>query len=121
MVGTKAIATLSTGYLNAHEVYKIGLNAVRFLLAVGDLLMAWRLIVAAEIALTAIKAGQNTTFYAGKIAVASFFANVVLPHVTAELAVVSGTDTTVMDLDEPPSAPRRFVRSPEPGAHESAD
>nr|WP_306304665.1 acyl-CoA dehydrogenase C-terminal domain-containing protein [Nocardia aobensis] len=98
----------------------MGLNAVRFLLAVGDLLVAWRLI-AAETALIAIKAGQNTTFYAGKIAVASFFANAVLPHVTAELAVVSGTDTTVMDLDEPPSDPRRFVRSPEPGAHESAD
>ncbi|WP_063007212.1 acyl-CoA dehydrogenase C-terminal domain-containing protein [Nocardia kruczakiae] len=81
-------------------VYKIGPNAVRFLLAVGDLLVAWRLIVAAETALTTIEAGQNTAFYAGKVAVASFFANSVLPHATAELAVVSATDATVMDLAE---------------------
>ncbi|MDR7168248.1 hypothetical protein J2W56_001979 [Nocardia kruczakiae] len=80
-------------------VYKIGPNAVRFLLAVGDLLVAWRLIVAAEAALTTIEAGQNTAFYAGKVAVASF-ANSVLPHATAELAVVSATDATVMDLAE---------------------
>ncbi|PPJ25375.1 acyl-CoA dehydrogenase [Nocardia nova] len=82
------------------EVYKIGLNAVRLLLAVGDLLVAWRLIVGAETALTAIEAGQNTAFYAGKVAVASFFANSALPHLTAELAVVSATDATVMDLEE---------------------
>lgn len=81
-------------------VYKIGPNAVRFLLAVGDLLVAWRLIVAAETALTTIEAGQNTAFYAGKVAVTSFFANSVLPHATAELAVVSATDATVMDLAE---------------------
>ncbi|WP_036511154.1 acyl-CoA dehydrogenase [Nocardia aobensis] len=98
------IGKLTTHLLDAaeqpRELYRIGLNSVRFLLAVGDLLVAWRLIVAAETALTAIETGQDTPFYAGKVAVASFFAHSVLPHVTAELAVVSGTDLTAMDLDE---------------------
>lgn len=100
----ETIGRLTTHLLNAvkepRELYYIGLNAVRFLLLMGDLLVAWRLIVAAETALTAIDAGSETAFYTGKLAVASFFANSVLPHVTAELAVVSATDLTVMTLDE---------------------
>ncbi|MFD4443560.1 acyl-CoA dehydrogenase [Nocardia sp. NPDC058519] len=84
------------------ELYRIGLNAVRFLLVVGDLLVAWRLLVAAEIALAALDADETTdaAFYRGKIIVASFFATTVLPHLTAERAVISGTDLAVMDLDE---------------------
>lgn len=98
------VSKLTTQLLGAVEdprqLYKIGLNAVRFLLAVGDLLVAWRLLVAAETALTATEAGRDSAFYAGKITVAAFFANSALPHVTAELAVISGTDAAVMDLDE---------------------
>ncbi len=85
------------------ELYKIGLNSVRFLLAVGDLLVAWRLIVAAEIALAAVDGGvgeQDRAFYQGKIAVASFFAKTVLPHLSAEWSVISDVDITVMELDE---------------------
>ncbi|MGW4718391.1 acyl-CoA dehydrogenase, partial [Nocardia sp. NPDC004260] len=85
------------------ELYKIGLNSVRFLLAVGDLLIAWRLIVAAEIAAAALDAepgGGDRAFYAGKIAVASFFAKTVLPHLSAEWSVISDVDISVMDLDE---------------------
>ncbi|WP_431966038.1 acyl-CoA dehydrogenase [Nocardia sp. bgisy134] len=86
-----------------NELYKIGLNAVRFLLAVGDLLVAWRLIVAAEIALAALDtdvSAADAAFYRGKITVASFFTTTVLPHLTAERAVISGTDLAVMELDE---------------------
>ncbi|WP_446224755.1 acyl-CoA dehydrogenase [Nocardia sp. IBHARD005] len=84
------------------ELYRIGLNAVRFLLVAGDLLVAWRLLVAAEIALAALDSDETTdaAFYRGKIIVASFFATTVLPHLTAERAVISGTDLAVMDLDE---------------------
>ncbi|UGT55205.1 acyl-CoA dehydrogenase [Nocardia asteroides] len=98
------VATL-TGHLVAAggeptQLYRIGLNAVRFLLAVGDLLVAWRLIVAAEVALTALESGRDTEFYRGKVAVASFFANTALPHVTAERAVLTATDLAAMELDE---------------------
>ncbi|MGK8557860.1 acyl-CoA dehydrogenase [Nocardia gipuzkoensis] len=85
------------------ELYKIGLNSVRFLLAVGDLLVAWRLIVAAEIALAALDSGddeQDRAFYQGKVAVASFFAKTVLPHLSAEWSIISDVDTSVMELDE---------------------
>ncbi|MEU1546377.1 acyl-CoA dehydrogenase, partial [Nocardia sp. NPDC005745] len=85
------------------ELYKIGLNSVRFLLSVGDLLVAWRLIVAAEIASAALDAApgeQDRAFYEGKVAVASFFAKTVLPHLSAEWSVISDVDISVMDLDE---------------------
>ncbi|MFF2392258.1 acyl-CoA dehydrogenase C-terminal domain-containing protein [Nocardia sp. NPDC058114] len=55
----------------------------------------WRLIVAAETVHTTIETGQNTAFYTGKVAVASFFTTSVLPHLTADLAVVSGTDLPI--------------------------
>ncbi|MEV0075236.1 acyl-CoA dehydrogenase [Nocardia neocaledoniensis] len=97
-------ATLTTHLLAATEqptrLYQIGLNAVRFLLAVGDLLVAWRLISAAEIALAAVDSGNDSEFYAGKIAVARFFAATVLPHVTAERAVISASDPHAMELAE---------------------
>ncbi|WP_435592674.1 acyl-CoA dehydrogenase C-terminal domain-containing protein [Nocardia sp. bgisy118] len=76
---------------------------MRFLLAVGDLLVAWRLIVAAEIALAALDSdvsAADAAFYRGKITVASFFTTTVLPHLTAERAVIPGTDLAVMELDE---------------------
>ncbi|PWV74337.1 hypothetical protein DFR69_106148 [Nocardia neocaledoniensis] len=97
-------ATLTTHLLAATEqptrLYQIGLNAVRFLLAVGDLLVAWRLISAAEIALAAVDSANDSEFYAGKIAVARFFAATVLPHVTAERAVISASDPHAMELAE---------------------
>ncbi|MFD4430902.1 acyl-CoA dehydrogenase [Nocardia sp. NPDC058497] len=84
-------------------LYRIGLHAVRFLLIVGDLLVAWRLIVAADIATAALDADRtadDAAFYRGKITVASFFATTVLPHLTADRAVISGTGLAVMELDE---------------------
>ncbi|WP_433527624.1 MFS transporter [Nocardia pseudovaccinii] len=74
---------------------------VRFLLAVGDLLVAWRLLVAAEIALAALGSGTgDRTFYEGKVAVASFFAKTVPPGLGADWAVISDIDATAMELDD---------------------
>ncbi|WP_431955836.1 acyl-CoA dehydrogenase [Nocardia lijiangensis] len=88
---------------NPTELYKIGLESVRFLLAVGDLLVGWRLLVAAEIAVTVLDSsdgGADRAFYEGKIAVASFFAKTVLPRLSADWAVMSEIDTSIMELDE---------------------
>ena len=85
------------------ELYKVGLGSVRFLLAVGDLLIGWRLLVAAETALTALDAGadaKDSAFYEGKIAVASFFAANVLPNLTAVRGILADIDSDIMDLDE---------------------
>src|SRR5258708_17352425 len=55
----QAMTATLTGYLMAAaeqptEIYKVGLGSVRFLLAVGDLLIGWRLLVQAHLAHAAL-------------------------------------------------------------------
>jgi alkylation response protein AidB-like acyl-CoA dehydrogenase len=96
------------GYLinsqqNAREIYRVGVEAVPFLLAVGDVLIGWLLLQQAEIALGALDGDptpEDRAFYCGKIAAASFFAKNVLPRLSAERKIVEGVDLTIMDLRE---------------------
>jgi hypothetical protein len=99
-------ATLS-GYLMAAaeqptEIYKVGLASVRFLLAVGDLLIGWRLLAQADVAQAALAAASanDEAFYQGKIATAQFFAKNMLPHLTALRAIIDAIDVGIMDLPE---------------------
>jgi alkylation response protein AidB-like acyl-CoA dehydrogenase len=99
-------ATLS-GYLlaaaeNPTEIYKVGLASVRFLLAVGDLLIGWRLLVQADIAQSALAtaAAKDEAFYQGKIATARFFAQNMLPNVTALRGIIDTIDDGIMQLPE---------------------
>jgi alkylation response protein AidB-like acyl-CoA dehydrogenase len=97
-----------TGYLmgaqeNARELYRVGLESVPFLLAVGDMLIGWRLLLQAEIALNALDSDPNErdrAFYAGKVAAASFFAKNMLPRLTSQRKIVESADLAVMDLRE---------------------
>jgi alkylation response protein AidB-like acyl-CoA dehydrogenase len=97
-----------TGYLmgaqeNARELYRVGLESVPFLLAVGDLLIGWRLLLQAEIALNALDSDPNErdrAFYAGKVAAASFFAKNMLPRLTSQRKIVESADLAVMDVRE---------------------
>jgi hypothetical protein len=85
------------------EIYKVGLNTTRLLLAVGDLVIAWLLIRQADVALAALEAGpsdRDRAFYEGKVASASWFARNRLPLLTAERAMLEATDLSVMDLSE---------------------
>ena len=101
------VATL-TGFLmgaqeQPTELYKVGLGSVRFLMAVGDLLIGWKLLEQAEIALGALDAGasdKDKPFYEGKVATASFFAKNVLPELTASRSIVANVDNDIMELDE---------------------
>jgi len=99
-------ATL-TGYLlaaaeNPTEIYKVGLASVRFLLAVGDLLIGWRLLVQADIAQAALATvpTKDEAFYQGKIATARFFAQNMLPNLTALRGIIDTIDDGVMQLSE---------------------
>ena len=99
-------ATL-TGYLmgaqeDSTQLYKVGLGSVRYLMAVGDLLIGWLLLKQAEVALGKLDAGDDAdkAFYEGKIAVASFFATNMLPLLTSVRSVVENIDNDVMELDE---------------------
>ena len=102
------MVTAMTGYLldaqqNARELYRLGLESVPFLLAVGDLLIGWLLLNHAEIALNALDgdpSDRDRAFYNGKVAAANFFAKNVLPRLTAERKIIEGVDLTIMDLRE---------------------
>ncbi|MBW0269828.1 hypothetical protein ATM97_01500 [Nocardia sp. MH4] len=83
------------------ELYKVGLGSVRFLMAVGDLFIGWRLLVNAEVALAALDGGTGERdFYDGKVAVAAFFAREVLPRLTADRAVIAGLTDDAMAVAE---------------------
>jgi alkylation response protein AidB-like acyl-CoA dehydrogenase len=104
----QAMTATMTGYLlgaqeKARELYRIGLESVAYLLAVGDLLIGWLLLEHAEVALAALDgdpSDKDREFYAGKVAAANFFTKNVLPRLTAERTIVEAVDLTIMDLRE---------------------
>jgi hypothetical protein len=104
----KAMAATLTGYLlssqqNPRNVYRLGLESVAFLLAVGDLVIGWLLLWQAEIALGALDADpspRDRDFYLGKVTVGKFFAENMLPRLSAQRRITESVDLAVMDLAE---------------------
>jgi alkylation response protein AidB-like acyl-CoA dehydrogenase len=105
----EAIVTAMNGYLGASlthsdEVYRVGLNTTRLLLALGDLTVGWLLGRQAEVALGCLDRGglaaSDEAFYQGKIAAAGFFATTVLPRLAAEREVAETTPLDAMELPE---------------------
>ena len=83
------------------EIYKVGLQTSRLLMATGEVLVAWLLLRSAEIAHSKLaSAGRDSDFYAGKIASAKFFVRTVLPHITADKKILESEDGAIMDLPE---------------------
>jgi hypothetical protein len=84
------------------NIYKVGLNTTRLLMALGDVVCGWLLLRQAEVALEKLggDAGKDAPFYEGKVAAAQFFARTNLPRISAELAIAEATDLSVMELDE---------------------
>jgi hypothetical protein len=101
-----------TGYLmsatqHPTEIYKVGLGSVRYLLAVGDLVIGWRLLAQAAVARTALDDAasksvdeKDAAFYRGKIATATFFAKNMLPKLTAQRRVIESLDDDIMRISE---------------------
>jgi len=102
----QAMTATMTGYLMAAaeqptEIYKVGLASVRFLLAVGDLLIGWRLLVQANVAQAALAESKgDEAFYRGKIATATFFAANMLPNLAALRGIIENLDDEIMNLPE---------------------
>jgi alkylation response protein AidB-like acyl-CoA dehydrogenase len=102
------VATLHgflTGSLDQpSQIYRVGLNTTRLLLALGDLMIGWLLARQAEIAQHRLDegglAGGDQAFYEGKIAAARFFAATVLPRLAAEREIAEATTLDLMDLPE---------------------
>lgn len=85
------------------ELYRVGLNTTRLLMASGDLVIGWLLIRQAEVALAALSGDvsqRDQIFYEGKVATARWFAANRLPLLTAERAIAEATDLGVMELAE---------------------
>jgi alkylation response protein AidB-like acyl-CoA dehydrogenase len=84
------------------NVYKVGLNTTRALMALGDLVVGWLLLRQAAVALERLPAasGRDQAFYRGKVAAARWFAANVLPGLASSRAVAEATDLQLMDLDE---------------------
>jgi alkylation response protein AidB-like acyl-CoA dehydrogenase len=105
----EAIATAMTGFTLASadqpaEIYKVGLNTTRLLMALGDLVIGWLLLTHAEIALRELDqldaGAPDHDFYAGKLAAGRFFAATVLPRLAAERKIAEETTLDLMDLPE---------------------
>lgn len=74
---------------------------MRLLHSVGGLLVAWRLLERASVALQALSGDPSKdSFYHGKIMVASFFAKSVLPELSSTREILSSLSADVMELDE---------------------
>jgi alkylation response protein AidB-like acyl-CoA dehydrogenase len=87
---------------DVRNLYKVGLNTTRLLMALGDVVVGWLLLRQAAVALAALPGAseRDTAFYTGKVATARWFAANVLPQLTATLAIAQGTDLALMDLPE---------------------
>ncbi|TML31359.1 MAG: acyl-CoA dehydrogenase [Actinobacteria bacterium] len=103
------ILAVFTGWLTAaqdgepRELYKIGLNSRRLLLALGDVVVGWLLQKQADVALRALGhevSAADQAFYEGKVAAARFFAHEVLPRIGADRRIVESTSLDLMDLPE---------------------
>ena len=85
------------------EIYKVGLNSTRLLMATGDLVIAWLLIRQAEVAIAALEAGasdRDVPFYTGKVATAQWFAHNRLPLLAAERVIAETTTDAIMTMSD---------------------
>ena len=93
----------SASQTDIKEIYKVGLNSTRLLMASGDLMIGWLLLRQAEVALAALAAGpsdRDKDFYTGKVESARWFARNRLPLIAAERGIAEATTGEIMDIPE---------------------
>jgi hypothetical protein len=97
------LAQLGTVEQDTRNMYKVGQNTTRLLLASGDVVLGWLLLRQAAVAQAKLDAGvtgKDAAFYTGKVAAARFFARNVLPTVHSQRLIAEGIDNAIMDLPE---------------------
>ncbi|ANW19170.1 acyl-CoA dehydrogenase [Streptomyces clavuligerus] len=101
IVGAMTNDLIATGE-DVKNIYKVGLNTTRLLLASGDVVVGYLLLRGAAVAAEKLPTatGKDVAFYQGKIAAAKFFASNILPGVSAARALAESVDLTLMELDE---------------------
>ncbi|MFB4423320.1 acyl-CoA dehydrogenase [Streptomyces sp. QL37] len=101
IVGTMITDLTATGE-DVKNIYKVGLNTTRLLMASGDVVVGYLLLKGAVVASEKLRnaSAKDAAFYQGKIAAAKFFAANVLPGVSNERALAEAVDNSLMELDE---------------------
>ncbi|MEU6056784.1 acyl-CoA dehydrogenase [Streptomyces sp. NPDC047097] len=101
IVGQMLTDLTATGE-DVKNIYKVGLNTSRLLLASGDVVVGYLLLRGAAVAAEKLEtaSAKDRAFYQGKIAAAKFFAANVLPNVSTERLVAESVDNSLMELDE---------------------
>ncbi|MFJ9212541.1 acyl-CoA dehydrogenase [Streptomyces sp. NPDC102264] len=101
IVGRMLTDLTSTGE-DVKNIYKVGLNTTRLLMASGDVVVGYLLLRGAAVAAEKLEtaAAKDVAFYQGKIAAAKFFAANVLPDVSTQRALAESVDGSLMELDE---------------------
>ena len=96
------LAQLTATGDDVRNIYRVGQNTTRLLLASGDVIVAYLLLRAAAVALEKLPTatGSDRAFYQGKVAAARFFASNVLPPLAAQRAIAESIDNSLMDLAE---------------------
>lgn len=98
----KMLTDLTDTAEDVKNIYKVGLNTTRLLMASGDVVVGYLLLRGAAVAVEKLEtaSAKDVPFYEGKIAAAKFFAGSVLPGVSVERAVAGSVDNSLMELDE---------------------
>ena len=93
---------LMSGQEDVTNIYKVGQNTTRLLLSAGDLMVGYLLLRQASVALSRLDgnglSAADRAFYAGKPAVARFFALTVLPELAARRTVAESIDNSLMEV-----------------------
>ncbi len=86
----------------AQSMYHVGLEANRVLAAVAELIIGWRLVVAAQVAQRKLPAavGDDVAFYRGKLAAARFYVRNVLPGLGLVRQLVAKSELDLMTLPD---------------------
>ncbi|NJP65362.1 acyl-CoA dehydrogenase [Streptomyces spiramenti] len=101
LVGT-LLTDLAATESDVKQLYKVGLNTTRFLLATGDVVVGYLLLRGAAVAAEKLGTAspKDAPFYQGKIAAARHFAREILPNVAVARSIAGKTDLSLMELDE---------------------
>ncbi len=84
------------------SVYHVGLHGNRILFSLAELVIGWRLAVAAAVATDklATAVGDDKAFYEGKLASSRFYAQQVLPQLTLSRQLIEQSDLALMELSD---------------------
>jgi len=84
------------------SIYHAGLQGNRILFALAELVIGWRLVISAEVALgkLAAAAGDDRAFYRGKLAAARFYVKTVLPGIAVARKLIEDSDLDLMELPD---------------------